>query len=43
VYQRPDFGAAAIFSLVVRRYLDFLPYLKVQRKAYKQRVLNGQA
>jgi hypothetical protein len=43
VYQRPDFDGAATFSLVVRRYLDFQPYLKVQRKAYKQRVLNGQA
>jgi predicted nucleotidyltransferase len=43
LYQRPDFDGAATFSLVVRRYLDFQPYLKVQRKAYKQRVLNGQA
>jgi len=43
VYQRPDFDSASVFSLFVRRYLDFLPYLKVQREAYKQRVLNGQA
>ncbi len=43
LYQRPDFDGAATFSLIVRRYLDFQPYLKVQRKAYKQRVLNGQA
>lgn len=42
VYQRPDFDSAAVFSLFVRRYLDFLPYLKVQREAYKQRVLHGQ-
>ena len=41
LYQRPDFDSAAVFSLFVRRYLDFLPYLKVQRDAYKQRVLNG--
>jgi hypothetical protein len=43
VYQRPDFDSATVFSLFVRRFLDFLPYLKVQREAYKQRVLNGQA
>jgi predicted nucleotidyltransferase len=43
VYQRPDFDAASLFSLIVRRYLDFLPYLKVQREAYKQRVLHGQS
>jgi hypothetical protein len=43
VHQRPDFDSASVFSLFVRRYLDFLPYLKVQREAYKQRVLNGQA
>jgi uncharacterized protein len=42
VYQRPDFDSAAVFSLFVRRYLDFLPYLKVQREAYKQRILHGQ-
>ena len=43
VYQRPDFDAASVFSLIVRRYLDFLPFLKVQREAYKQRILHGQA
>ena len=43
VYQRPDFDAASVFSLIVRRYLDFMPFLKVQREAYKQRVLHGQA
>jgi uncharacterized protein len=43
VYQRPDFDSASAFSLCVRRYLDFLPYLKIQRNAYKQRLLNGAA
>jgi predicted nucleotidyltransferase len=43
VYQRPDFDGPSVFSLFVRRYLDFLPYLKVQREAYKRRVLNGPA
>jgi len=43
VYQRPDFDGPSVFSFFVRRYLDFLPYLKVQREAYKRRVLNGPA
>ncbi len=43
VYQRPDFDGPSVFSLFVRRYLDFLPFLKVQREAYKRRVLNGPA
>lgn len=43
VYRRPEFDTAAHYSLVVRCYLDFLPYLDVQRKAYKRRILNGQA
>jgi hypothetical protein len=43
VYQRPDFDGPTVFSLVIRRYLDFVPYLKVQREAYKRRILNGPA
>ena len=43
VYQRSDFDSAAFYSLVIRRYLDFVPYLEVQRKAYKERILHGQA
>ena len=43
VYRRSDFDCAAFYSLVIRRYLDFLPYLKVQRQAYKERILHGQA
>ena len=43
VYQRPDFDGPSVFSFFVPRYLDFLPYLKVQREAYKRRVLNGPA
>ena len=41
VYQRSDFDSAAFYSLVIRRYLDFVPYLEVQRKAYKKRILHG--
>ena len=29
VYQRTDFDSASTFSLIVRQYLDFLPYLEV--------------
>jgi len=43
VYQRPNFDGPTVFSLITRRYLDFVPYLKVQRDAYKRRILNGPA
>jgi hypothetical protein len=42
VYQTEDFDKGEMFSKVVRQYLDFKPYLKVQREAYKRRILNGQ-
>lgn len=42
IYQAENFDRGAMYSLVVRQYLDFLPYLKVQREAYKRRILNGQ-
>jgi predicted nucleotidyltransferase len=41
IYHTADFEPATFFSNVVRRYLDFLPVLEVQRQAYKQRILNG--
>ena len=43
VYCRPEFDSASFYSLVIRRYLDFIPYLNVQRQAYKERILHGQA
>ena len=43
VYQREDFDRGAYYSQIVRKYLDFLPYLEVQRKAYQRRILGGQA
>ena len=43
VYQAEDFDRGAFYSKVVRQYLDFLPYLDVQRRAYKKRILNGQS
>ena len=41
LYQRPEFDSGSFFSLIVRKYLDFLPYLNIQREAYKKRILNG--
>jgi predicted nucleotidyltransferase len=42
VYHSEDFDRGAFYSQVVRQYLDFLPYLEVQRKAYQRRILVGQ-
>jgi predicted nucleotidyltransferase len=42
VYQSEDFDRGSTYSLVVRQYLDFLPYLKVQRETLKRRILSGQ-
>jgi len=43
VYQTADFDRGTLYSLIVRQYLDFLPYLNVQREAYKRRILDGQS
>lgn len=40
LYCAKDFDANAFFSLTLRQYFDFLPYLKTQREAYKRRVLH---
>ncbi len=42
IYEAEDFDRGALYARVVGRYLDFLPYLNVQRAAYKERILNGQ-
>jgi len=42
IYQTDDFDRGYMYSKIVRQYLDFLPYLKVQREAYKRRILDGQ-
>ena len=39
IYHTADFEPATFFSNVIRKYLDFLPVLEVQRKAYKQSYL----
>ena len=40
IYQQPDFEPGTMYSYVIRRYLDFLPYLERQREAYKRRLLS---
>jgi len=42
VYRTEEFDAGSFYSLTLRQYFDFLPYLKTQREAYKQKILHGQ-
>ncbi len=39
IYCAPGFDAGSFFSLTIRQYFDFIPYLNVQREAYKRRIL----
>jgi predicted nucleotidyltransferase len=41
VYASEDFDRGGYYSQVVRTYLDFMPYLEVQREAYRRRILSG--
>ena len=41
VYQASGFDRGSTYSRIVRRYLDFYPYLTEQRNAYKKRILSG--
>jgi predicted nucleotidyltransferase len=41
IYSVPEFSHGQAFSDAVRRYFDFEPYLRRQRKAYKQRLFDG--
>ena len=41
IYKSKNFEHGDYFSKVLRQYFDFLPYLEVQRQAYKERILNG--
>lgn len=43
IYQTQEFDHGTMYSKVIRQYLDFQPYLEVQRAAYKRRLLHGQA
>ncbi|MFC1822977.1 nucleotidyltransferase domain-containing protein [Thermodesulfobacteriota bacterium] len=40
IYKRDSFQLGKVFSKILRQYFDFYPYLKVQRKAYKERIMN---
>ena len=40
IYQADDFERGAVYSNIIRKYLDFLPFLTIQRKAYKERILH---
>ncbi len=43
IYASAGFDRGATYSRIVRKYLDFLPYLRVQREAYKRRIIGDQA
>ncbi len=40
IYASPDHDPPTYFSQTIRQYFDFLPYLEIQREAYKRRILN---
>ena len=41
VYARDNFDRGACYARALREYLDFLPYLEIQRQAFKRRLLNA--
>ena len=41
IYAMPDFDRGSTYSKIIRQYLDFMPYLEIQRKAYKRRIERG--
>ncbi|MDZ7750220.1 MAG: nucleotidyltransferase domain-containing protein [Gammaproteobacteria bacterium] len=43
LYARPDFDHGSFYSLTLREYFDFEPYLRIQREALKRRLTGGQA
>lgn len=43
VYQTEEFDRGEMYSRIVRQYLDFLPYLEIQRRAYQERILYDSA
>jgi uncharacterized protein len=43
IYRTQDFDRGGMYSKIVRQFLDFSPYLKVQREAYKRRIQSGSA
>jgi predicted nucleotidyltransferase len=43
VYEKAGFDSGTVFSSVVRKYLDFAPFLEVHRRRMKGRILHGTA
>ena len=43
VYAKPEFDRGSYYSLALREYFDFEPYLRIQRQALKQRLSGGSA
>ncbi len=41
IYRTDDFNHGELFSITIRKYFDFEPYLKRQRQKKKERLLNG--
>lgn len=41
IYLKKDFDKGTLFSITLRKFWDFKPYLDVQRKAMKRRILNA--
>jgi uncharacterized protein len=41
IYVTPNFDRGSMYSKIIRQYLDFMPYLETQRKAYKRRIERG--
>ena len=40
LYASPDHDHPSYYSKIIRQYFDFVPYLDVQRQAYKRRILD---
>ncbi len=43
VYRTDEFDSGSFYSITLRQYFDFLPYLKTQRDSYKRRIQDGQS
>ncbi|HUT87414.1 MAG TPA: nucleotidyltransferase domain-containing protein [Candidatus Heimdallarchaeota archaeon] len=43
IYATNDFDRGATYSNIVRKYLDFEPYLQIQRDAYKRRNIGAKS
>ncbi|MCX6035903.1 MAG: nucleotidyltransferase domain-containing protein [Chloroflexi bacterium] len=40
LYSNKEFNSGDYFSLTLRQYFDFLPYLKIQRESERRRILH---